>query len=373
MDRVQTSGAATSRFRAAGVRSVACLAIAMIQWAAQAHAGADLLVVTAPDVPIVRQVVETLTARSADSLGANRPKLSIDVRTLARGQSSADLAQQLKPLLPNYRAVFATSMALARAVQTENDAIPIVFLGQADPVQMCLAETMQRPGRSATGYMDYLPDDDLKMMEALVDGFPNLRTIYMLVAGSSYYVPDCGPNGRNPKPPRPPCRPGLREFDQSLEWLQQTPAVLQHARRLGVQVKFMVLCTAADFSGLTTLEPGRDDIGFVFALQGLYWNNAKALIAQVALARRPAIYGRGKFAKLGGVMALEPILDASDDRVVVDMLLRVLDGRSPATMPIQVPRGFRLTINARAAAAQGLQPSLKLLRRADEVILEDAR
>ncbi len=351
------------------------LAAGLVQ--APIHATAierGLLVVTAPNVPVVRQVVETLKTRPVDASGGGEPiHIPVDVRTFALGATSADIARRLRSELPRYRAVFATSVGLARAIQREDATVPIVFVGEADPVQMCLADSMQRPGRNATGYMDYLPDDDVKMMEALVDAFPGLRTLYLMVAGSSYYVPDCGPNGRNPKPPEPPCHPGLREFDKDLEWLQQTPAVLEQGRRLGVQVKFMLLCQAADFKLLGPLAAGREDIGFVFAYQGLYALHARELVAEVAAARRPAIFGKRMFAKLGGVMALEPILDASDDRAVIDMLLRVLGGRAPATLPIQVPRGFRLTVNAAAAAAQGLQPSLTLLRRADEVLLGEGR
>ena len=72
-------------------------------------------------------------------------------------------------------------------------------------------------------------------------------------------------------------------------------------------------------------------------------------------------------------MALEPILDANDDRAAIDMLLRVLGGRSAATLPVQTPRGFRLTVNASAAAAQGLKPSLSVLRRADFIIAATPR
>jgi ABC-type uncharacterized transport system substrate-binding protein len=49
-------------------------------------------------------------------------------------------------------------------------------------------------------------------------------------------------------------------------------------------------------------------------------------------------------------------------------LMQVLDGRSPATLPVQDPRGFQLTLNARAAAQQGLQPSLPLLHRVDRIV-----
>jgi ABC-type uncharacterized transport system substrate-binding protein len=67
-------------------------------------------------------------------------------------------------------------------------------------------------------------------------------------------------------------------------------------------------------------------------------------------------------------MAIESLRDPGDERRAIDMLIQVLDGRSPATLPVQMPRGFRLTVNAVAAADMQLRPSLGLLRRADDVI-----
>ena len=70
-------------------------------------------------------------------------------------------------------------------------------------------------------------------------------------------------------------------------------------------------------------------------------------------------------------MALEPIRDSEDEHAVIDMLIQVVDGRSPKALPVEVPRGFYLTVNAAAAAAQGLRPSLKILRRADKILLSN--
>jgi putative tryptophan/tyrosine transport system substrate-binding protein len=332
-----------------------------------------VLIVTAPGVPGIRPVVDALAAPPAHASGARRLAVPVQVKARAPGQTDAQLAREIKPSLGGYQAVYATSMSLARAVQREDAHIPIVFKGEADPVAMCLTDSMQRPGRNATGYMDYLPDDDAKMMEVLVYGFPNLRTIYIMVSGGNFYVPDCGPLAREPKPARQPCVAGLRKPDSYLEWMQLTPPVLAQAARLGVDVKFMILCERDDFARLASIEPGRSDVGFVFSLQALYWRHAEELVAQVARARRPAIYGQAMFAKIGGLMSLEPIRDAEDDRTAINMLWQVIDGRAPATLPVQMPRGFKLTLNATAAAAQGLKPSLKVLRRADDVLAGVAR
>lgn len=344
------------------------LVAAMSHEPAVADSGRGVLVVTAPGIPAIRPVVDALSAPPPDAAGARRASVPVQVKSLAPGQTDAQLAHEIKPLLSGYRVVYATSLSLARAIQREDPRIPIIFKGEADPVAMCLADSMQRPGRNATGYMDYLPDDDTKMMESLVYGFPNLRTVYIMVSGGNFYVPDCGPLARDPKPLKQPCVAGVRKPDSYLEWMQLTPPVLAQARRLGVNVKFMVLCQRSDFASFASIEPGQAGIGFLFSLQGLYWRYADELVAEVARARRPAIYGQAMFVKIGGLMSLEPIRDADDDRTAINMLWQVLDGRATASLPVQMPRGFRLTVNAGVAAAQGLKPSLELLRRADEVI-----
>ncbi len=362
---------ASSGLRRAGLLAALLGSACLTAWAAAAG-GQRVLIVSAPNVPLVRSAVEALNRHGQRRLGAGQPALQVDVRVLPANMPFADFAHQLQPTLASYRAVFATSIALARAVQVEAPDLPLVFHGEADPMEFCLVDAMSRPGRSATGYVNYLPRDDEKLVEALVDGFPALRTLYFGVAAGNYYVPTCGPNAVRPPPPPPPCVPGVRQPDAYLERMQETPSLVEQARRLGLTLKFVLFCGPADFAQLAGLARGAQEVGFVMPYRGLFLRAGKLLIEQTALTRRPAIFGAGKQAEQGAVMAMEPIRDADDDRAVIDMLLQVVDGRSPATFPVQVPRGFELTVNAAAAAAQGLQPSLTLLRRADRILVSTA-
>lgn len=328
-----------------------------------------VLIVGYPNQPLIQKVAAALQEHGK----GRRSGIEVDVRLLSQRESNAEFVRKLKPPVMSYRAVFATSMGMARAVQVEDAGIPVVFHGEADPIETCLVDSMHRPGRSATGYVDYLSSDDEKLVEALVDGFAEVRTIYFGAAGTNYYSPDCGPTATPTKRPAPVCVAGVREPDSYLERILAPRAIVERGRRAGVSVKFLVLCTPEDFSRIGELARAGRDVGFVFSYQGMFSTHAASLMQQVTAAKRPAIYGRASFARRGGVLAMEPIRDPNDDRAVIDMLLQVIDGRVPATLPVQVPRGFHLTVNAAAAAAQGLQPSLKLLRRADEVILGEAR
>jgi putative ABC transport system substrate-binding protein len=47
---------------------------------------------------------------------------------------------------------------------------------------------------------------------------------------------------------------------------------------------------------------------------------------------------------------------------------RILKGEKPADMPVQAPTKYQLAINLKAAKALGLDVSLQLQQRADEMI-----
>jgi len=329
-----------------------------------------VLVLTPFEMPVVKMVVDALkTRRTVD--GQPLPPLEADVRVIDPSQVERKAARELRPQLKHYKAVFATTLFLARALQMEDAQIPIVFEGAADPMQLCLVDSLIRPGRNATGTIYVLPDEDAKLMEVLVDGFPKLKKVIYLVAGSNVHPASCDPDDIVwRKNEALPCTMGMHAPDDYLRRLVSAMAVVAQAKTLGVEVGFMVVCDAKDIARLPAMVKASPDIGFAIPWQGLFPEHSKELIDVLAGMRRPAIYGRWFFAREGGMLAMEPIFEPVDRRASIDMLLQVLEGRAPATLPVQLPRGFRIMVNAPAAARQGLQPSLRLLRRADNVVLK---
>jgi ABC-type uncharacterized transport system substrate-binding protein len=321
-----------------------------------------LVLARRPGVPSIALLLETLRRREGDR-GQARPRIDTDVRIIDPALTEQAL-DELAPSLPRYKAVFATTMALARATQARDPRIPIVFDGAANPVDMCLVDTLQKPGRNATGYTNHLPTDEGKMVEALIDGFPALRTVYFLVA-DDVFPQDCAGSVQDAPPP---CIAGIREPDPMLRRMASVDEIVGQAARRGVRARFVVLCGPQDFKLLAALDPGRRDVGYAVPWQNLFFSQTAALVSVIGTTRRPAIYGGHLFTDAGGVLSLEPIRDAADREAPVHALLQVLDGRAPASIPVQVPRGFKLRLNASAAARQGLQPSLLLMRRADEIM-----
>jgi putative ABC transport system substrate-binding protein len=351
-------------------------AAALFSFSVTSGGGADspirdgILVVTSPRLGGHERIIEAFAKPSSS---AGTLPVRVDVRMPRSGQSNPEFVGGLASELRRYGVVYATSIALARELQRVDARTPIVFKGQADPVTLCLADSMRRPGRNATGYVDYLPDNEEKMLQLLVGGFPSLRTVYVLASGGNYYVSECDPRPKPPPGAPPACIAGLRDAESpDLWWIQETRDVVAEARRLGVEVKFLLLCTVADFERLETLGRGAEGVGFLIPYQGLFNRGADELVRRIERSGRPAIYGLRGFARRGGLMSLEPLLDANDDQVPIDMIRQVLAGRDPSVMPIQTPRGFRFSVNAATADRQSLRPSLSILRRADEIMLGNA-
>jgi putative ABC transport system substrate-binding protein len=78
----------------------------------------------------------------------------------------------------------------------------------------------------------------------------------------------------------------------------------------------------------------------------------------------PVIYPYRYFMDAGGLMSYGATLEVRAAEYV-NLILR---GAKPGDLPIQSPRSFELVINRSVAQALGLNLSLALLARADEIV-----
>jgi putative tryptophan/tyrosine transport system substrate-binding protein len=338
--------------------------------ALSAESALRLLVVSHPHVPLADRVAKEVAVKFGAPQGVRRSVIVRKVE-MRSGQAERAFAQEIKPLLDAADVVFSTELYLARAIQFENGLTPIVFDGVADALSLCLVDSLRRPGRNATGYMHYLIDEEAKLVETIVQGFPAIRHLVVLLSGHNVSPTTCSPDDPAWGDISSKCVAGSAKADSELRALINVDTVRRVASALDVEVSFSVLCDVDDIKRVAQGRRSKRDHAYLVPWHGLFVENAALLVDYLNRTRRPVIFARHQFSALGGIVSIEPTVDPQDDRASFDLLVKVLEGRPPADLPVQTPRGFSVHVNASAAAAQGLRPSLLLLRRAD-VILQNA-
>jgi putative ABC transport system substrate-binding protein len=91
------------------------------------------------------------------------------------------------------------------------------------------------------------------------------------------------------------------------------------------------------------------------------------VVPLVAQAGLPAIYGQRDFVVAGGLISYNANL-VDIWRRTANFVDKILKGAKPGDLPIEQPTKFELVINLKTAKALGLDVSLSLQQRADEVI-----
>jgi putative ABC transport system substrate-binding protein len=294
--------------------------------------------------------------------------IATDVEWVETAAEAVSAVRRHQPL-QRYRAIYTNSITYARAAQIVTSEVPIVFEGVDDPVVRCVVDSVQRPGRNATGYMHYLHDDDHKLMQLLRDAYPRLRDVLMLVSAENQPPPSCDPESSYwQTAPNEPCHPGERPLDGYISRRVLGPELQAQAASVGVRLRFVVVCSLGDLPALARWGQGQPAAGWMVPWQALFDRNRSAVIAALGGSRLPAVYPHPGYARLGGLMSLSPTMDDGPDRASWLALMQVLDGANPATLPVQSPRGFQLVVNASAAAQLPERPSTFVLRRADLIL-----
>ena len=337
--------------------------------AGAAEAPRVLIVTTKAKSALTERLVAEL---SAGGLGSPPlPPMSVDVEWAEDAAQAVAAVRRHEPLA-RYRAIYSHSITFARGAQTVSSEVPIVFEGMDDPVRRCLVDSLQRPGRNATGYMHHLRDDEFKALQLLHDGFPALQQVLMLVAADNLPPLGCDPQEAYWKAPQSPpandCKPGERPLDSYIERRVDAAELAERARGLGLRLRFVVVCEAGDFAPLAAWGARLPQTGWLVPWQTLFDRNRPALTAALGDSGQPAVYPHHGYTRAGGLMSISPVLDEGAERASRLALLQVLGGADPATLPVQMPRGFTTLFNARQAERMKLKPSLMVLHLADEIL-----
>ena len=230
----------------------------------------------------------------------------------------------------------STNGALAAKAATQT--IPIVFMQGANPVQIGLVDSLNRPGGNLTGISLLVAETAGKRLELLLELVPKATSIGYL---------------RNP---------ANRVFAET-----ETKEVEIAARAHGVRLLFVNASRPSEietaFAELVQQRPDALQVssdGFLLT----YPDQIVALAARYAV---PAIYAWPKFAAVGGLISYGTNLPDAWRQAGI-YTGRILKGERPADLPVQQVTNVELVINLKTAKALGIAVPLPLSGRADEVI-----
>jgi putative ABC transport system substrate-binding protein len=232
--------------------------------------------------------------------------------------------------------IVAAAPPAAVAAKAVTATIPIVFVTGADPVQLGLVSSLNRPGGNVTGVTFLVTALGPKRLELLRELVPSAKLVGLLV------------NPANP----------TSEF--------QTRDTQAAARALGIELVLRNARSESDIdSAFESLAQQRVN-AVIIGTDLLFTSRRDQLVVLAARHALPAIYYLREFADAGGLISYgASFTDAY--RLGGGYVGRILKGEKPADLPVQQTVKFELAINASTAKALGLTVPDKLLVAADEV------
>jgi putative ABC transport system substrate-binding protein len=243
----------------------------------------------------------------------------------------------VKELLGSGVALLVTAGTPAMlAARQASTTIPIVFVGVDDPVSLGVVESLGQPGGNVTGLSLTSSAVIAERLELLQQIVPSLHRLAVIVRDD----------------------PGL---EQKLQDIRST------AQRKGIEA-LMLEATTAKALELAFARLRTDRSQAIYVASGPLGPVKRArIIALAADARVPAIYSFRIFAVEGGLISFAA--DYGDlFRRAANFVDRILKGANPATLPIEPPRKFSLTVNLETAKKLGLTIPPAILAAADEII-----
>jgi len=234
-------------------------------------------------------------------------------------------------------AIIVVSASGALAAKAATNTIPIVFSIGADPVQLSLVTSLNRPSGNVTGIYVLNVAVTGKRLELLRETVPTARVIGYLA---------------NPK---------------SAATAPETKELHEAARALGVELRVLNAANESEIdTAFATLAKERS-VPLVVSSDNLFTDRPVRLAVLAARHAIPAICPYREFAAAGGLMSYGTDL-ADAYRVVGAYAGRILKGAKPTDLPVHQAVKVQLVINLKTAKALGLGVPATILARADEVI-----
>jgi putative ABC transport system substrate-binding protein len=245
---------------------------------------------------------------------------------------AADLVQ--RPV----NVIVASGAPAALAAKPATAKIPIVFSVAADPVQLGLVASLNRPGGNLTGFNSLIGELGSKGLALLHDLVPSVPTIAFL------------------ENPNNPTFAAFYERD-----------VLLAASAIGVKVQIFKAATDREIDAVFASLAQERTGALLVGGDPFFINRTEQIVAFAARHAIPTLYLFSDFVVAGGLISYGVSL-IEHYRQVGLYAGRILKGEKPGDLPVEQSTKLELVINLKTAKALGLEVPAKLLALADEVI-----
>jgi putative tryptophan/tyrosine transport system substrate-binding protein len=225
----------------------------------------------------------------------------------------------------------------ALAAKGATSTIPIVFTVGGDPVKIGLVASLNRPGGNATGVSLLTTAPEAKRFGMVRELVPGAALVGVLI----------NPNYQE-------AEGQSREVNEAAAKLGRQIHILKASTEGGIDDAFATFAQLRAGALLITSDP-------------FFVSRRDQLVALAARYAIPVVYDFREFATSGGLLSYGANL-ADGYRLVGVYTGKILDGTSPADLPIQQSTKFELVINLKTAKALGVEIPPALFGLADEVI-----
>ena len=223
------------------------------------------------------------------------------------------------------------------AAKNATTTIPIVLALGADPVDLGLVSSLNRPGGNVTGVTFFINSLGAKRFELLHELIPGTTVVGFLI-----------------NPQNPTSTPQISDVQAA-------------ARSLGVELRVLNASSEHEIDAAFGSAVQQHVNAVVVGADSVFLSRRDQLVGLAARYALPAIYYVREFAVAGGLISYgASITDAY--RLAGRYAGRILNGEKPADLPIQQTVKFELAINLKTAKTLGLTVPPSLLTSADDVI-----
>jgi len=245
------------------------------------------------------------------------------------GALAADLVQARVDV------IVSVGFQAAAAARAATRTVPIVMAPAGDPVAQGLVESLARPGGNVTGVALMTTEVRAKRLALFREMLPRLSRVALVLQ------PDVA-------------RSTLKDVETS-------------AATMGVHIEWVELVGARGLGSLAgRLRAAR--VQGVYTAENPIIDGLAPRIAEILRQQRlPSVFAFREAVEAGGLMSYGTSF-AGTQRRAASYVQRILNGASPAELPIEQAERFELVVNLKTARAIGVTVPTSVLLQADHVI-----